>query len=200
MPTLLPKLIVLISGHGSNLQALIDATHQNILSAQIVRVISNRRDAYGLTRAEQAGIPTLYFPLKPYTDRGRTRIAYDQDLAAQIAPLKPDLIVLAGFMHILSPEFLAHFPKRVINLHPALPGTFIGANGIEQTFQAWQAGQIGAGGCMVHYVIPQVDAGEVIDYRTVPFLPEDTLEKFAERLHEAEHDLIVSATRKALEK
>lgn len=187
------RLIVLISGNGSNLQALIDAIAHGKLNAHIALVVSNRKDAYGLQRAAAAGIPTLYFPFKLYRDAGRDRKAYDADLAAALLPYQPDLIVMAGWMHIFSGHFLVHFPRRVINLHPALPGIFDGPHAIERAFEAFQNGEITYSGCMVHYAIPEVDAGEVIVQATVPLLPEDTLTSFAERMHAAEHQIIVQA-------
>ncbi|MCB8982544.1 MAG: phosphoribosylglycinamide formyltransferase [Ardenticatenaceae bacterium] len=193
-----PRLAIFVSGSGTNLQALIDAVHGRDLLAQIAVVVANRRQAYGLVRAQKAGIPTLYFPLKPYTDAGQSRVAYDVDLAEKVAAFAPDLIVLAGWMHVLSPAFLDHFPYRVINLHPALPGQFAGTQAIERAFAAFQAGEIDHSGCMVHTVIPAVDAGPVIDTAVVPFHPGDTLDDFAARMHAAEHRLIVAATRQAL--
>jgi formyltetrahydrofolate-dependent phosphoribosylglycinamide formyltransferase len=194
----LPRLVVLISGGGTNLQALIDATKMGALRAQIALVVSNRRDAYGLTRARDAGLPTLYFPLKPYTDAGRPRADYDADLAARVAQAAPDLIVLAGWMHILSPAFLDPFPNQVVNLHPALPGAFAGANAVERAFEAFGRGELAVSGCMVHYVVPEVDAGPVIASAEVPFLPGDTLEGYRARLSAAEHQLIVYAVMQAL--
>jgi len=197
-PTGKPHLVVFISGSGTNLQALIEATAQGQLPADIALVVSHRRQAFGLVRARQAGIPTLYFPLKPYADAGKSRAAYDADLAEAITAYAPDLIVLAGWMHVLSPAFLEHFPHRVINLHPALPGQFAGTQAIERAFAAFQAGEITHSGCMVHTVIPEVDAGPVIDTAVVPLYPADTLDDFAARMHAAEHRLIVAATRQAL--
>lgn len=187
------RLVVLISGSGTNLQALIDATMNGRLSAEIVGVVSNRQAAYGLVRAAQASIPTRYLPFKPYRDAGKSRADYDADLATAVAAFHPDLIVLAGWMHILSPAFLDQFPNRVINLHPALPGQFDGTHAIERAFDAFQRGEIDHSGCMVHVVIPAVDAGPVIAQTTVPILPEDTLNAFAARMHAAEHALIVTA-------
>jgi formyltetrahydrofolate-dependent phosphoribosylglycinamide formyltransferase len=185
------KMVVFISGSGSNLQAIMDAIAQGYLKAEIVLVVSNRKDAYGLVRAEKAGIPTLYFPLKPYTDAGKERRDYDADLAEKVKPYAPDLIVLAGWMHILSPVFLDQFPRQVINLHPALPNYFTGTNAIQRAFDAYQQGMLDETGCMVHYVIPQVDKGEVIGTVVVPIYPEDTLEDLESRMHEAEHKLLV---------
>lgn len=187
------RLIVLISGSGTNLQAILDAIKAGDVDAGVVLVVSNRKAAYGLVRAEEAGIPTLYFPLKPYAERGRE--AYDRDLAAKITDFRPDWVVLAGWMHVLSPAFLDCFPRRVINLHPALPGLFPGTDAIERTFEAWQRGEVAGGGCMVHYVIPEVDAGAVIAQAAVPLIPGDTLETFEANMHAAEHRLIVEAIR-----
>ncbi len=187
------KLIVLISGSGTNLQALIDAIDAGHIKAEIRLVVSNRRNAYGLTRAQEAGIEILYFPLKPYKDSGKSREQYDADLAAKLKTHTPDLIVLAGWMHILSPAFLDEFPRRVINLHPALPGAFPGTDAIERAYEAYQDGEITHSGVMIHYAIPEVDAGDVIIKAEVPVLDSDTLDDFAARMHATEHQLIVKA-------
>ena len=193
-----PRIVVMISGSGTNLQALIDAVADGRLYAQIVAVISNRKAAFGLKRAQRAGIETRYFPLKPYKDRGLSREQYDADLAETVAAFAPDLIVLAGWMHILSPAFLRHFPRRVINLHPALPGAFAGINAIERTYEAFRQGEVAHGGVMVHHAVPEVDAGPVIAQEIVPIRPDDSLADFEARLHATEHRLIVEATRRAL--
>jgi formyltetrahydrofolate-dependent phosphoribosylglycinamide formyltransferase len=187
------NLVVMISGSGTNLQALIDAIDAGHLNATIDLVVSNRQNAYGLTRAKEAGIETLYFPLKPYKENGKSRETYDADLAAKIKARAPDLIVLAGWMHILSPAFLDAFPRKVINLHPALPGQFPGIDAIERAYNAAQSGEISHSGVMIHYAIPEVDAGNVIIKAEVPILESDTLEDFAERIHATEHQLIVKA-------
>lgn len=187
------RLIVCISGNGTNLQAIIDAIECGELNAQIVLVVSNRKAAFGLHRAEQARIPTLYFPLKPYTDANKSRTEYDRDLAERLLAYAPDLIVLAGWMHVFDKTFLDYFPKRVINLHPALPGQFAGLNAIERTYIGLKQGDVDAGGCMVHYVVSEIDAGEVIAQVTVPLQESDSLEGFAERVHSAEHVLLVNA-------
>jgi formyltetrahydrofolate-dependent phosphoribosylglycinamide formyltransferase len=147
-----PRIIVFISGGGSNLQALIDTTQSGKLEAEIVLVVSNRKAAFGLERAKNAGIETLYFPLKSYKDAGKSRAEYDADLAKAVSSHNPDLIVLAGWMHIDSGALLQRFPGRIINLHPALPGEFPGAHGIEDAFAAWRRGEITRSGCMVHHV------------------------------------------------
>jgi formyltetrahydrofolate-dependent phosphoribosylglycinamide formyltransferase len=138
--------------------------------------------------------------LKPYQDQGLSRERYDLDLAEKIQPYSPDLIVLAGWMHVLSPGFLEQFPDRVINLHPALPGTFPGTDAIHRTYEAYQRNEVTGGGCMVHYVVPEVDAGAVIAQTDVPINPDDTLDDFEARMHAAEHTLIVDAIRAVLNK
>ncbi|BAL99431.1 MULTISPECIES: phosphoribosylglycinamide formyltransferase [Caldilinea] len=193
------RLAVLISGNGSNLQAIIDAIRIKALDAEIVVVVSNRKNAFGLVRAEKAGIPTRYFPLKPYTDAGRPRSEYDADLAQLVAEYRPDWVVLAGWMHILSKAFLERFPYRVVNLHPALPGQFPGAHAIEDAFAAFQCGEIKQTGCMVHLVPDEaVDAGPVIGVAEVPIYRTDTLETLTERMHQAEHRLIVQALQRLI--
>lgn len=194
------RLVVMISGGGTNLQALIDAIADKTLDAEIVGVVSNKQSAYGLVRAENAGFPTLYFPMKPYTSAGKSREDYDADLARKVAEFSPDLIVLAGWMRILTPKFLDQFPNQVINLHPALSGEFAGINAIERAYEAWRAGEIKHSGCMVHYVIPEVDAGAVIAQEVVSFEADDTLASFETRLHTVEHRLIVKATSIALDR
>ncbi len=189
------RLVVLISGNGSNLQALIDAVQAGELAAEIVAVVSNRRAAYGLRRAEQAGIPTFYFPLKPYCDAGRSREAYDADLAGHVATYEPDLIVLAGWMHILSSAFLDHFPRQVLNLHPALPGQFAGTHAIERAYEAFQRGEIDHTGVMVHWVVPEVDAGPVITTAPVPIYAADQERDLEARIHATEHRLLVEGVR-----
>jgi len=188
-------LAVLISGSGTNLQAIIDATRAGALDAKIAVVVANRREAYGLTRARQAGIPTLYFPLKPYRDAGRSREEYDADLAQRVAAYAPDLIVLAGWMHVFTAAFLDRFPQRVINLHPALPGQFAGTHAIARAFAAFQRGEIDHTGVMVHWVIPDVDAGPVLASEAVPIYPTDTLDDLEARIHAVEHRLLVDAIR-----
>ncbi|KAJ3299562.1 hypothetical protein HK104_008448 [Borealophlyctis nickersoniae] len=208
-----PRIVVLISGNGSNLQAIIDAIKAGSLNARIALVLSNKKAAYGLTRASEANIPTAVLTLKSFRDAGKSRTDYDiatadlikERLAADAAkngsnpatpPNLPDLIVLAGWMHILSPAFLAQFPTgRVINLHPALPGAFDGAHAIDRAFQAFKEGKIKETGVMVHKVIPEVDRGEVILQEAVPIFEDDTLEALEQRIHGVEHRLIVEGTK-----
>ncbi|KAI8350277.1 phosphoribosylglycinamide formyltransferase [Mortierella sp. GBAus27b] len=195
-----PRVVVLISGTGSNLQALIDAVQSGALQAEISLVVSNRSNAFGLERAKNAGIPTEILALKPYTSAGKTRTEYDADLAQLILGAQPDLVVLAGFMHILSPAFLDKFPSTpMINLHPALPKQFDGANAIERAFEAYQKGEIKHTGVMVHRVIQEVDGGEPLLVQEVEIKPEDDLAALQARMHAVEHVLIVRGAAMILE-
>lgn len=188
------RLAVLISGNGSNLQAILDAIRLRVLDAEVVVVVSNRRKAYGLERAAKAGVPTIYHPLKPYNDAGRPRAEYDADLAQKLRAYQVDWVVLAGWMHIFTDEFLRHYPYRVVNLHPALPGQFPGAHAIEEAFAAFQRGEIKQTGVMVHLVPDeQVDRGPVILTADVPIYKTDTLESLETRIHQTEHRTLVHA-------
>lgn len=189
------RLVVLISGSGSNLQALLDACADGRLDAAVVGVVSNRASAYGLVRAAQAGVATAYVPRKPFGDDRR---AYDAHVAEVVASFAPDLVVCAGWMHILSTAFLDRFPGRVLNLHPALPGELPGTHAIER---AWEEGAAGARtrtGVMVHEVVPEVDAGPVIASVEVPLIPGEPLDALAARMHAAEHTLLVDAVDRKL--
>lgn len=193
------RLVVLVSGTGSNLQAVMDACRKGELDAEVAAVFSDRKAAYGLTRADQAGIPSVCHPWKPYQVQRKTRSDYDADLAAAVAGYKPDYVVLAGWMRLLSASFLTHFPMRVINLHPALPGTFPGTHAIERAFNACRAGKIESTGVMVHYVPDEgVDNGPMIEKEVVPIYPDDTLETLENRIHQTEHKLLVAALYKLL--
>lgn len=194
----LPRLVIFISGSGSNLQAILDAIEEGKITAVPSLVVSNRKDAYGLVRAENAGVPTAYFPFKPYREAEKSREEYDADLAGVIRPYQPGLIILAGWMHILSAAFLDHFPNKVINLHPALPGQFAGTHAIQRAYEAYQRGEIEHTGCMVHFTIPEVDAGPVIVKAEVPILPTDSLADLEARMHQTEHGLLVTAVQTVL--
>lgn len=186
--------MVLVSGSGSNLAAILDACADDRLDAEVVAVVSNRSDAYALQRAADAGVAAVTLE----RDEGEERADYDTRLVALVEPFEPDLVVLAGWMRILTPIFVGRFD--VINLHPALPGTFPGAHAIDEAFAAWEAGEITESGVMVHWVPDAgVDDGPVIVARSVPFVPNDTREMFEERLHSAEHSAIVEGIGLALE-
>ena len=182
------RLVVLISGNGSNLQAMIDAIRSGKLKAEISAVISNKRDAFGLERARKTGIPVVVLPKM----KEQTREEYDAQLAQAVQLYVPDWVVLAGWMRILSMNFLHHFPNRVVNLHPALPGTFPGTHAIERAYEAFQRGEIQETGVMVHLVPDEgVDAGPVLAQTQVKILPGDRLEDLETRIHQTEHSLLV---------
>lgn len=196
------RIVVLISGNGSNLQALIDQQQRGEGSWAICRVISNRQNAFGLTRAGQAGIPTSTLSLAAFKREHRGgggggeegRAHFDRELARIIVKEEPQLVVCAGWMHILSAAFLdALAGIRIINLHPALPGQFNGAGAIRWAYDAWQRGECQQTGVMVHDVIALVDMGAPVLVRPVPFHPGDTLDQLEERIHLAEHAALVEA-------
>lgn len=194
------NLAVLVSGSGTNLQAIIDACASGVLpDTRVAVVVSNRREAYALERARQHGIPTIYHPLAPYRKTGRTREQYDTDLVEKLRPYDIDLVVQAGWMHILSMAFLKHYPGRVLNIHPALPGAFPGMHGIQEAYEAFRRGEVSHTGVMVHLVPDEgVDVGPVIVEETVPICPADTLDDLEARVHAVEHRIYVEAIRRVL--
>jgi phosphoribosylglycinamide formyltransferase-1 len=190
-----PRLVVLISGNGTNLQAVLDACASGALPARVAAVMSNKSDAFGLERAKRAGVPALARPKPKEQDRRE----YDSQLAEAVAAYQPDWVILAGWMRVLSSNFLNRFPNRVINLHPALPGTFPGTHAIERAFESFQHGEIRVTGVMVHRVPDEgVDCGPVMVQEEVPIRSDDTLESLETRIHEVEHRLLVDAIRKAI--
>lgn len=183
------RLVVLISGNGSNLQAILDACASGELPACVISVISNKTDAYGLTRAKNAGVEAIHFPKQ----ENESRNEYDARLANYVTTKQPDYVILAGWMRILSSFFLSSFPNRVINLHPALPDTFPGTHAIERAFEAYQRGEIQHTGVMIHLVPDEgVDNGPVLATKIVPIHKDDTLESLETRIHQTEHKLLVS--------
>lgn len=185
----LPQIVVLISGNGTNLQAIIDACANNELPAEISAVISNKENAFGLERARRANIPVVVKIRQANQDRK----LYDTELADCVASYNPDWIVLAGWMHLLSNNFLQRFPNKIINLHPALPGIFPGINAIERAFTAFQNNEITHTGVMVHFVPDEgVDSGPVILQENVPIYSQDTLDSLKIRVHNVERKLLIS--------
>ncbi|KAL1986870.1 hypothetical protein VTN96DRAFT_5523 [Rasamsonia emersonii] len=198
------RLTVLISGNGTNLQAVIDKVSAGQLPVNIVRVLSNRKDAFGLERAKRAGIPTTYHNLVKYkkkhpaTPEGvqAAREEYDAELARLVLQDSPDLVACLGFMHVLSMKFLqpledAHV--KIINLHPALPGAFNGANAIERAHTAWREGKIDKTGVMIHHVISEVDMGKPILVKEIPFVKgvDEDLNVFEQKVHEVEWGTVI---------
>lgn len=207
------RILILISGSGSNLRALIDASNTPSLpNVELIRVISDRKDAYGLKRAEAAKIPTTYHGILPYKKKhpddnpnpqfSAARHAYDTDLANLVLSSSPTLVVCAGFMRILTPSFLTplHSAKiPIINLHPSLHGDLVGAHCIERAWEEFQQGKRTKTGIMIHYVIAEVDMGEAIVQEEVGIEGCEGVGELKERMHEAEHRLIVEGTRRVVE-
>jgi phosphoribosylglycinamide formyltransferase-1 len=189
------RLVVLLSGNGSNLQAILDACASGELPARVAAVISDKSDAYGLVRAYTAGIQAIHLPKL----ESETRRDYDARLAEMALTYAPNYIVLAGWMRILSSAFLDRFPSRVINLHPALPGTFPGTHAIQRAYEAFKNHQISQTGVMVHLVPDEgVDNGPVLATEIVPIHGEDTLATLEARVHQTEHALLINVLKTLL--
>jgi phosphoribosylglycinamide formyltransferase-1 len=171
--------VVLISGNGSNLQTLIDGQLSGLLPIDIRAVISNRIDAYGLTRARAAGIETIVQPHQDFASRED----YDRRLIELIDAHQPKLVVLAGFMRILSQHFVEHYVGRLINIHPSLLPALRGL----QTHERALASGVTVHGCSVHFVTPELDAGPVIVQARVPIVTGDTPATLAARVQTQEH-------------
>ncbi|OMJ09877.1 Phosphoribosylglycinamide formyltransferase [Smittium culicis] len=193
------RIVVLISGNGSNLQALIDGVEAGNIPGKIVRVISSSEKAYGLERARNHGIATDVLTLAGVKRQGLSRDDYNLKLADLVRANEPDLVVLAGFMLILSPEFVDAFSRKLINLHPALPGDIEGAHAIDRAYEEFLAGKRDHTGVMVHHVVAQVDRGEPILSEKVMIQKGDTLEDLENRIHAVEHLLLPKAVTKLLE-
>ncbi|HUS43258.1 MAG TPA: phosphoribosylglycinamide formyltransferase [Ilumatobacteraceae bacterium] len=182
------RLVVLVSGSGSNLQAIIDACADDRLTADVVAVVSNRPDVFALQRADAAGVPAVHVGVHP----GEERADYDARLADVVAGFDPDLVVLAGWMRILTMSFLGWFPQRVVNLHPALPGQLPGTGAIERAWQEAVEGDRTQTGVMVHLVPNEgVDDGPVLGTATVTIDLEAGFDAFADLVHRTEHELLV---------
>ncbi len=182
------RLAVLASGNGSNLQAIIDATRDGRLAADVVAVVSDRNDARALARAASAGIPAVHVA----RNADEPRADFDARLADVVAGFGPDFVVLAGWMRLLTMSFLGWFPNRVVNLHPALPGELPGTRPIERAWQEALAGERTVTGVTVHLVPDEgVDDGPVLASRAVPIRPDDTLDTLTTRIHGVEHELLV---------
>jgi len=183
------RLVVLASGNGSNLQAIIDACETQALHAQVVGVVSDNHHAFALQRAAQHNIACHI------VDAANTsRNEFNAQLASAVQAFQPDIVVLAGFMRLLTMEFLAHFPQRVINVHPALPGELPGTHAIARAFDEFIAGKRTHTGVMVHFVPDEgVDNGPVIESAVVPIHPSDSLTDLEQRMHATEHQLLINA-------
>ena len=179
------KIAVLVSGNGSNLQILIDKMQSGDLPVQIVGVISNKADAYALKRANNANIITAIID-KDEQGKRYTRQGFEQRALDQLQDWQPDLIVLAGFMRILTTDFIHGVPCPMINLHPSLLPHYKGLDTHQRVLQAGET----LHGCSVHWVTPELDAGEVIAQAVTPILQSDTLDSLQSRVHGLEHQLL----------
>ncbi|ENU34655.1 phosphoribosylglycinamide formyltransferase [Acinetobacter parvus NIPH 1103] len=173
------RIAVLVSGNGSNLQALIDAQHGKQLSGQIVGVLSNKADAYALRRAEDANIATAVISHQNFPNRESFDVAMHQQLLAW----QVDLVILAGFMRILTPEFVSQWQGKMLNIHPSLLPFYKGMNTHQRVLNTGDR----LHGCTVHFVTAELDAGQSIAQSVIQVSLQDTAESLAQRVHELEH-------------
>ena len=186
----LPKLAVLVSGNGSNLQSIIDHIQSDQLKAKIVVVISNKPNVLALDRASQAGIPVSVVSQVADQDR----ISYDQALLQEIQKYKAEWLVLAGYMKILSPDFISLYPKRIINIHPSLLPKYPGLKAIEKALLNHEKET----GVTIHYVNEGVDTGPIILQEKVLISSEDTLDSLKSKIQAVEHQIYPKALQKVL--
>lgn len=181
------RLVILISGRGSNMQTIVDTIEQDALPARVCAVVSNRADAAGLPWASERGIPTHVVPHRDYA----TRQEFDAALADTIDAYEPDYVVLAGFMRVLTPAFVERYEGRLLNIHPSLLPAFPGLHTHQQALDEgvqWH-------GCTVHFVTAKLDHGPVVAQGIVPVLGEDDAESLAARLLSVEHKLYAQVVR-----
>lgn len=181
------RCVVLISGRGTNLSAILKATAAADYPAEIVAVISNKADATGLLLAQNAGVVTEVVPSQGVTDRAQ----YDQMLQVAIDRYQPDLVVLAGFMRILTPDFVSHYAGRMINIHPSLLPAFTGMHTHQRALDAG----VHVHGCTVHFVTAELDHGPMIAQAAVPVYADDDASKLAARVLKEEHRIYPAAVR-----
>ena len=186
MPTPTPaRLVVLVSGSGTNLQALLDAAEDPAFGARVVAVGADRDDIEGLARADRAGVPTFSRSVQQFTSREH----WDRALADTVAGFEPDLIVLAGFMKLVSDDFLARFDHRVVNTHPALSPSFPGMHGPRDALEYG----VKVTGCTLFVVDGGVDTGPIVAQQVVPVEDDDDVESLHERIKSAERAMLVEA-------
>ncbi|CDM41353.1 phosphoribosylglycinamide formyltransferase [Pseudomonas oleovorans] len=181
------NVVVLISGSGSNLQALIDSVAHDGNPARIAAVICNRAGAHGLERAKQAGIATELLDHKQFDGRE----AFDAALIQAIDAHQPDLVVLAGFMRILTPGFVQHYSGRLLNIHPSLLPKHKGLHTHQRAIEAGDSEH----GCSVHFVTEELDGGPLVVQAVLPVMADDTAESLASRVHQQEHLIYPLAVR-----
>ena len=175
------RVVVFASGNGSNLQVIIDQAKSGELSVNVVAVVSDHEDAYALERARKENIQTIFMNPKIYPDR----IAYDAALRRCLEELNPDLIVLAGFMRILSAEFVSSFENRVMNIHPSLLPKYKGLNTHARVLAAGDRYH----GATVHFVTEKLDDGPIIIQKKISVLPTDSVYELEQRVHECEYEI-----------
>lgn len=191
------RLVVLVSGSGTLLQALMDGCAAGQVDAEVVAVGADRPEAHGLERARQAGVPAFSVPMAPGARRGTPeRVAWDIALAAAVAAHSPDLVVSAGFMKLLGPEFLERFPQRIINTHPALLPSFPGAHAVRDALAAGATST----GATVFWVDEGVDTGSIIAQTKVPVLPGDDEDTLHERIKIVERQLLCETVNRLADK
>jgi len=183
-----PRLVILISGRGSNMRSIIEAAQQGELNVDIAAVISNRPGAAGLDVARQAGIKTAVIDHKAYDSRER----FDQAMIETIDQYQPSFVILAGFMRILTADFVEHYANRLINIHPSLLPKIKGLHTHQRAIEAGEKEH----GASVHFVTAELDDGPVILQARVPVLPGDDADTLAARVLEQEHLLYPAAIRK----
>ena len=182
------RFAVLASGNGGNFQAVVDACAEGRVNGRVVALVSDSSDAFALERAARAGIPALHVP----HFKGIPRRDYDAALAETVSAFGCDYVLLLGWMRLLSDAFLSHFPQRVVNIHPALPGAFPGTHAIERAFEAWREGRIVHTGVMLHLVSDEgVDNGPVIATAKVAIAAGVDLAALEGKVHAAEHRLLI---------
>jgi phosphoribosylglycinamide formyltransferase-1 len=170
---------ILISGSGSNLQAILDACDTGAIAGEVAVVISDKRDAYGLERARKAEVAAVHIDPKTFADRA----AYDHAVRAALDEHDVDYVVMAGYMKLLGAEVLGAYPMRVVNIHPALLPSFPGAHGIRDAFDHG----VKVTGVTVHFADEQFDQGPIIAQSCVPIAEDDTIEELESRIHAVEH-------------
>lgn len=181
------KIAVLISGSGTNLQSIIDSVESGFLDLEIAVVLSNREDAYGLTRAANHSIPTAVVKHNDFNNREE----FERRLIQVLEEYGVDLVVLAGFMRVLSPMFVNHFHHAIMNIHPALLPSFQGTHGQQRAFEYG----VRFTGCTTHFVDEGTDTGPVILQAVVPVLPDDTVDTLAARILKEEHRIYPESLR-----
>lgn len=186
------KLAIFVSGNGSNMQNIIIECHNGRIPAQVSLVVSDNPDAKAVTRASNYGVTVFAIDRKHFTEKA----AFEAEIIRALDKYKADFIVLAGFMRILSPEFVQKYKGKIINIHPSLLPAFPGAHGIKDAFDA----KVQETGVTVHFVEEAVDGGPVILQKKVQVTPEDTLETLEEKIHEVEYEIYPEALRKLLKR